>query len=226
LSLGYLNPHFFSRRTQLQALYQDKSDGRHGSGVFGVPFYETAARRSLAIQGEAASERVLVFRDGVLDPTVEKMDTTGRTVFLEHHVLRFGAVAGFAAHATTRSYLRVWLAGQWRREDFAPDTTRAVPRSAFGTLGVGLTRGTWASRCSSASTRMPGARTWTSRSCCTWGCGRRRARGGMRRVKRASASSWAPRSRRHGSGALLLCAAPATESSPAEGPTRAASPGP
>ena len=141
LSLGYLNPHFFSRRTQLQALYQDKSDGRHGSGVFGVPFYETAARRSLAIQGEAASERVLVFRDGVLDPTVEKMDTTGRTVFLEHHVLRFGAVAGFAAHATTRSYLRVWLAGQWRREDFAPDTTRAVPRSAFGTLGVGLDAG-------------------------------------------------------------------------------------
>src|SRR5207253_2211189 len=98
-------------------------------------------RRSLAIQGAAASERVLVFRDGVLDPAVEKMDTTGRTVFLEHHVLRFGAVAGFAAHATTRSYLRVWLAGQWRREDFAPDTTRAVPRSAFGTLGVGLDAG-------------------------------------------------------------------------------------
>src|SRR5207253_1141371 len=89
------------------ALRVATTDGWHGSGVFGVPFYETAARRSLAIQGEAASERVLVFRDGVLDPTVEKMDTTGRTVFLEHHVLRFGAVAGFAAHATTRSYLRV-----------------------------------------------------------------------------------------------------------------------
>src|SRR5256885_8358160 len=33
--------------------------------LVGVPFYETAARHALTTDGEAASERVLLFRDGV-----------------------------------------------------------------------------------------------------------------------------------------------------------------
>ena len=63
-SLGYLNPHFFSRRVHLQGLYKGKTDGKQGTWLFGVPFYETAARRALTVVGEAASERILVFRDG------------------------------------------------------------------------------------------------------------------------------------------------------------------
>src|SRR5881394_3693063 len=63
-SLGYLNPHFFSRRVQLQGLYRGKSDGKQGTWLFGVPFYETAARRALTTDGEAASERVLHYQDG------------------------------------------------------------------------------------------------------------------------------------------------------------------
>jgi len=128
-SLGYLNPHFFSRRVQLLGLYQGKTDGRHGAWVFGVPFYETAARRALTTDGEAASERVLVFRDG---------DTSA---IVERRALRAGLTAGLTLHATTQDYLRLWLAGQWRREDFAPETTTVFPRSVFGTVGAGMDLG-------------------------------------------------------------------------------------
>ncbi len=124
--LAYESPHFFSRRTRLQAVYNDKSDGKRGDWALGVPFYETAARRALVTDGAAASERVLVFRNDSLIDSVQ------------HRTLRLGVAAGFAPHATSRAYLRVWVGGQWRREDFAPDTTRPFPRSTFGTVGAGL----------------------------------------------------------------------------------------
>jgi hypothetical protein len=126
LNLGYLNPHFLWRRARLQVAYSDKSDGRRGEWFVGVPFYETAARRTLTSDGQAASERVLVFRRGVLDTTVQR------------RALRVGVTAGFAPHATSRDYLRVWLSARWRREDFVPETTTVFPRSQFGTVGAGL----------------------------------------------------------------------------------------
>ncbi len=126
--LGYLNPHFVGRRARLQGEYASKSDGKRGVWFVGVPFYETAARAALATDGEAASERVLVFRDSALYTTVER------------RALRFGVTAGFAPHATSRDYVRLWLGGQWRREDF--DTTPpAFPRSVFGTVGGGVEAG-------------------------------------------------------------------------------------
>jgi hypothetical protein len=125
-SLGYVNPHFFSRRVQLQGLYKDKTDGKQGTWLLGVPFYETAARRSLMTDGEAASERVLVFRDG---------DTSA---IVERRALRASITAGLAVRATTQGYLRLWLGGQWRREDFAPEAATVIPRSVFGTVGAGM----------------------------------------------------------------------------------------
>ena len=125
--LGYVNSHFVSRRARLQALYSDKSDGMRGDWFAGVPFYETGSPRALTTSGEAASERVLVFRDGVLSDS------------LSHRVLRFGITSGVATHATSRDYVRPWLGGQWRREDFAPYvSTAVVPRSMFGTIGGGV----------------------------------------------------------------------------------------
>ena len=124
--LGHVNPHFFSRRGWLQAKYSNKSDGNRGTWLVGVPFYETAARRAFTTDGEAASERVLVFRDG---------DTSA---IVERRALRVGIAAGFAPHATSAGYLRLWLAGQWRREDFAPEGTTVFPRSVFGTVGAGM----------------------------------------------------------------------------------------
>src|SRR5438093_6294857 len=74
--LGYVNPHFFSRRGWLQAKYSNKSDGNRGTWLVGVPFYETAARHALITDGEAASERVLVFRRDPLGRRV--VDTVAR----------------------------------------------------------------------------------------------------------------------------------------------------
>ncbi|HEX4601209.1 MAG TPA: POTRA domain-containing protein [Gemmatimonadales bacterium] len=125
--LGYVNSHFVSRRARLQGLYSDKSDGKRGDWFAGVPFYETGTPRAFTTTGEAASERVLVFRDGVLSDS------------LAHRALRFGIAGGVATHATSRDYVRLWLGAQWRREDFAPNVpTAAVPRSVFGTIGGGL----------------------------------------------------------------------------------------
>ncbi|HYR99580.1 MAG TPA: hypothetical protein VEO58_11225, partial [Gemmatimonadales bacterium] len=128
--LGHINPHFFSRRGWLQGKYSNKSDGNRGTWLVGVPFYETAARRAFITDGEAASERVLVFRRDALGTSV--VDT------VERRALRVGIVAAFAPHATAAGYVRLWLAGQWRREDFAPETTTVFPHSVFGTVGTGL----------------------------------------------------------------------------------------
>jgi hypothetical protein len=131
MDLGYLSPHFFGRRTRLAAQYTSKSDGKRGQWLLGVPFYQTAARAALTTNGEAASERVLVFRDGHRDTTRYPSD-------LGRRALRFDVTAGFAPHATSRDYVRLWVAGQWRREDFGPDTATVFPRSVFGALGAGV----------------------------------------------------------------------------------------
>ena len=130
-NVGYVSPHFFSRRTELQAVLSDKSDGTQGRWLLGVPFYETAARRALATDGEAASERVLVFRRDALGSSV--VDT------VERRALRVGVSVGLATHATTRDYVRLSVAGQWRREDFkAERDTAPFRRSVFGTVGAGI----------------------------------------------------------------------------------------
>ena len=125
LDLAYLNPHFVGRRVRLAGDYAIKSDGKRGLWFVGVPFYESAARRALALDGEAAAESVRVYRDTMLFRQVER------------RALRFSVTAGFAPRATSRDYVRLWLGGQWRREDF-DTTTTGFPRSMFGTVGGGV----------------------------------------------------------------------------------------
>ena len=126
VSLLYQNPHFIWRRPRLFGLYQDLSDGQRGSWALSMPFYETAAPWALGTGGEAATQRILEFRDGALLDSIER------------HALRFGVGGGVALHATTRDYLRLWGGASWRREDFAPESTTAVPYSSFGTVGAGI----------------------------------------------------------------------------------------
>src|SRR3989441_733308 len=127
LDLRYVSPHFFGRRMRLGAEYASKSDGKRGVWSLGVPFYETGARRALVTDGEAASERVLRFRDGRPDTTVWR------------RALRFSVSAGIASHATSRGYVRLWVGGQWRREDFGPESLLSVfPRSTFAAPGAGV----------------------------------------------------------------------------------------
>jgi hypothetical protein len=127
--LRYLSPHFLLRRASLFLEYLDRSDGRRGGWRYGVPFYQTAARRALWFWGEAADENVLVFRDGELDTTVTRV------------ALRVGLSGGVALRATSRGYTRLWGTVAWRREDFVDTTASVVPRSVFGGAGVGVELG-------------------------------------------------------------------------------------
>ncbi len=127
-SFAYLNPHFIGRRPRLFAIYQALSDGNRGSWSLGVPFYESSTPRSLQTSGEAGTQRVLTFRDGGLDTTLTR----------ERHALRFTAGGGLALRATSHGYLRLWMSGSWRREDYVPESTTVVPRSVFGTVGAGI----------------------------------------------------------------------------------------
>jgi hypothetical protein len=132
VELAYLNPHFVGRRMRLLGQYVKKSDGTRGLWELGLPFYETAARHALLADGEAASERVLLFRDGLPDTARFPLGSA------ERRALRLRVTAGLAPHATSRNYLRLWAAGEWRREDFVAETAAVVPRSVFGAVGAGV----------------------------------------------------------------------------------------
>lgn len=119
LDLQYLNPYVFVPHAALLLRYGDFSDGKRGAWQFGVPFYQTAARGALVTYGESARERVLIFRDGAF--VADSL----------HRILRVGVTGGVALHATSRDYVRLWLGGEWRREDFAQPTTVPFPRSTF-----------------------------------------------------------------------------------------------
>ena len=129
----YFNPHFIARRPRLAVTYQPLSDGTHWAWSLGVPFYQTAARRQIGTTGEASAYRVLVFKDYVKGDTAHDtpIDSTQR------HALRFGLSGGIALRATSHGYARLWVAGAWRREDFAP-VDSASAGSTFGTVGVGF----------------------------------------------------------------------------------------
>ncbi|HET7789769.1 MAG TPA: hypothetical protein VFK78_03150 [Gemmatimonadales bacterium] len=129
VDLGYQRPSFLFRRATISATYRDKSDGTAGLWSYGVPFYQTSAPFSLITDGEAAKERVLIFRDGVQVATPQR------------RALRFTATGGVALHASTRGYSRLWLSGTWRREDFDSAAASPFPRSTFGTIGAGLNLG-------------------------------------------------------------------------------------
>jgi len=124
--LFYLNPHFLARKAALEFRHEDYSDGRRTEWRYGRPFYQTAARQALEVDGEAAKERVLVFRAGLLDSTTQR------------RAFRLLLVGGFAPYATARDYVRLWFAAQWRREDFAPESTSVFPRSETAAVGAGM----------------------------------------------------------------------------------------
>jgi hypothetical protein len=126
LDVQYLNPHFLVPRNSVLLRYSDLSDGTKGAWQIGVPFYQIAARRALVTYGESARERVLQFRDGA------RVDSS------EHRILRVGVTGGVALRATGRDYVRLRLGAEWRREDFAPDSTTLFPRSTFTTGRVGI----------------------------------------------------------------------------------------
>ena len=130
LDFAFINPHFVGRRTLLQMKYAALSDGNKGEWLFGLPFHETAAPRSIMTYGQTADERVLSFRDDSLILTQW------------HRVLRVGITGGIAFHLNSHSYNRLWAEWEWRREDFADGGTTPFPRSLFTTVRAGIDVGT------------------------------------------------------------------------------------
>ena len=125
LDFEFINPHFFGRRTLLKTRFSNLSDGHRGDWLFGLPFHETAARRSAETYGEVATERVLQFRDGA------RIDSAS------HHLFRVGLTGGVALHATSHKYTRLWSGWEWRREDFTSFGSTTVPYSVFTTFRGG-----------------------------------------------------------------------------------------
>ncbi len=128
LDLQFASPGLVFRHAPLIAQYSHLSDGDAGAWGYGLPFYRTDARWALFTTGEAANQRTLDFRDGVVADSAVG------------HALVFGLTGGVALGATSREYIRFWAGAVWRREDYVPKTTPATPApySAFGTIGVGL----------------------------------------------------------------------------------------
>jgi hypothetical protein len=131
LDLQFASPGLVFRHAPLVIAYSHLSDGDAAVWGYGRPFYRTDARWALVTTGEAASQRTLDFRDGVV--VADSM----------RHALVFGLTGGVALRATSRDYVRLWAGAVWRREDYVLDTVPrpALPYSAFGTVGGGIDAG-------------------------------------------------------------------------------------
>jgi len=125
LEVSYRNPHFLARRSIFFVRYAHLSDGSRGAWRVGMPFAQTAARRSLETSGEASEGRVLLFRDGALDSA------------LHHRLVRATLRGGIALKATSRGFTRAWGVATMRREDYA-DSLSPLPKSTFGAFGAGI----------------------------------------------------------------------------------------
>jgi hypothetical protein len=128
LTLAYQAPGFLLRRAQLVTAYEDLSDGAFGAWYYGVPFYETSAKASLATYGQAGTLRVLRFRDGYLADSVQQ------------RVASIGLTGGIALSATEHGYARLRMFARWRRENFRPYAAAAADSQSFA-AGAGLELG-------------------------------------------------------------------------------------
>lgn len=126
LSFLYQNAAFLSRRTGLSVEYDDLSDGRRGIWKYGQGFYQSAARFAVLDSGEAAHNRVLMFKDNTLSAAYQRK------------ILNTVAMVGWAPLATPRDYLRLSLSGDLRREDYQDTTLRfqPFPRRFYGSVGI------------------------------------------------------------------------------------------
>jgi len=116
----------FGTRAVLSGFYDNLSDGSAGAWSAGVPFLALEHRVGIELPGEAASRRVLQWRDG------DTLDVRWRRAFVQR------AAVGWAPSASPAGYLRVGLLGQIRQEQFLQlaDTGLATPDSVSAAFGV------------------------------------------------------------------------------------------
>ncbi len=134
----YRNPHALWRRTGFFAQYQHLSDGHGGSWGFGLPFYQTSARWTLATDGDASRGRLLPFDTlGVFPRSVSAAAGTGVEVgHTRFRVLRHFDTYGRREDVDLSQLLRV---GVWGQAGLGPEVKGQV--SAVWRGGFVLLRG-------------------------------------------------------------------------------------
>ncbi len=124
---GQLNRALGSRAV-VAGFYDDLSDGRAGAWAPEVPFRAFGDRVGGGLPGDAADQRILLFRDGV------ESDTLWRRGLVQR------AWVGWAPVAGPGGYVRVGLYGHVRRDAIVAvrDTGLTVPDSITGVVGLQL----------------------------------------------------------------------------------------
>lgn len=116
----------FGTRAVISAYYDDLSDGRAGAWAGGVPFLAIEDRFGVELPGEAASRRIIQWRNG------DTLAVRWRRAFVQR------AAVGWAPAVSPAGYVRVGLLGQIRQEQYLSiaDTGLVVPDSVSGAFGV------------------------------------------------------------------------------------------
>jgi len=116
----------FGTRAMVSGYYDDLSDGRAGGWGGGVPFLATEHRVGVELPGEAASRRIIQWRNG------DTLAVRWRRAFVQR------AAVGWAPSASPGGYVRVGLLGQVRQEQYVllADTAAAIPDTVTGAFGV------------------------------------------------------------------------------------------
>lgn len=109
-----------------EGFYDDLTDGTAGEWAVRKPFRALGDRLAVHLEGAAAGQRLLQFREGDVDSPVEFY----RRGFLQRVDVMVAPVAG------TRGYVRVGIGGQIRREEIFPiaDTAVVIPDSVSGAV--------------------------------------------------------------------------------------------
>lgn len=124
--LEFVNPQFVARGLLVDVRYRRFSDGRRAEWAGGKPFREGRSAWSAVTYGVDGRERMLVYRDGLLDASYRRTQAI------------VGARGGVALKTGSRGFVRAWMDGMWRREDYTADTATVMPRSTFAAVGLGV----------------------------------------------------------------------------------------
>jgi hypothetical protein len=116
----------FGTRALLSGYYDELSDGRAGGWAGGVPFLATEHRVGVELPGQAASRRIIQWRDG------DTLAVRWQRAFVQQ------VAVGWAPRASPSGYVRIGVLGQIRQEHYVliSDTALAVPDDVTAAVGV------------------------------------------------------------------------------------------
>jgi hypothetical protein len=126
IAAGFDAPRAIASRIGVGASYVDRSDGRGAVASIRYPFVSLSSRHGASVSGQFSQGRVLRFIEGQIRPELAQ--------HREFSIVRMDMAT--APVAGPRGFVRVGVAGQVRREDFAFDTSTArIPNTVTEALG-------------------------------------------------------------------------------------------